>query len=117
MHVLMEFQDDSQINWNLYFTGLFIYSLGGSHKQMDEYISRLRGEQHKTQVDFVRGVLRIGTIVALYDETALNQEQRKQLVQGLKGLVEKNLPMRKAHIIAFEEGGNYIAEEYFAKIS
>lgn len=116
VHIFEELEDTSQINWNFYFSGLCVYSFGGAHNDMDEYISRTRGKQHQTPVDFVRGVLRMRTAVILYDENALKQEQRKQLAQCLKELIEMNLTVGKVRIMAFEEGGNYNAEEYFTQM-
>ena len=43
------------INWNFYFSGLLAYGFGVDHQTIDIEVERLRGVQHKTSTDYVRG--------------------------------------------------------------
>src|SRR3989344_4634690 len=119
LHIKPEYEDDSKIYWNYYFSKLLAWSLGAQHKEIDLEVTELRGPQHKTQIDYVRGVLLAPSysVIIIHDENCLAIEQQRNLASGLRALLDVlgKQPGVDVNMVAFEEGGNYTALEYFSK--
>ena len=82
--------EDTDIEWNYYFTGILAYGFL-YHDTIDDIIAQHFGSQHRTKTDFIKGTIFMKTknVAVYYDENDLTEGQKHKLLSSLKSLFEE----------------------------